>query len=95
MTYSEIVDKIQNDTDVAADLLVDIAINQQNALDNIKEIEKELQRANNRFSATMKEIEMVCKHVKKEPHFHITKDKKYYHFNQQYQVRVSDIDWEL
>lgn len=95
MTYSEIVNKIQNDTDKAADLLVDIAIDQQNELDNIKTLEAELQKANNRFSATMKEIEMVCKHVKKQPHFHITKDKKYYHFNTQYQVRVSDIDWEL
>lgn len=95
MTFSEIVNTIQNDTDKAAELLVVFANEQQIALADIKLKEEQLQKSNDYYSATMKNIEMVCKHVKKYPHFSITKNNKFYHFTPEFQVVISDIDWKL
>lgn len=95
MTFSETVDYLQGDSDKGAELLIQIAKEQEQALLKIKEAEKEVQKANYNYKATMLAIENVCKHLNKEPHFHITKDKKYYHFTPEFQVFISDIDWEL
>jgi hypothetical protein len=95
MTFSETVDYLQGDVDKGAELLIDIAKEQEQALLKIKEAEKELQKANDNYYATMAAIENVCKYLKKYPHFHITKDKKDYHFTPEFQVHISDIDWEL
>ncbi len=95
MSYSEIVDKIQGDVEVGANYLIEVAEMQKKALAEIKEAEKKVQDANDLYKGTMREIELVCKHLGKSPHFRITKDKKYYHFNKEYQVRIDDITWEL
>jgi len=95
MTFSEIVDLIQGDPDKGAELLIRIAKSQNAALTRLKEAEKEIQKANESYKATMVAIENVCIHLKKDPHFHITKDKKYYHFTPEFKAFISDIDWEL
>jgi translation initiation factor IF-2 len=95
MTFSEVVNYIQGDVKKGAELLVKMANEQEAALQRIKKAEEELQKANDNYSASMVSIENVCKHLKISPHFHIKKDKKYYHFTPEHHVHISNIDWEL
>ena len=94
MTYSEIVDELQGDKEKAGEFLVKVAIEQQKTLKNIKSIEAQLEKANRHYNSTMKEIELVCKHIEMPNTFHIVKDKKYYLFNKN-QTTITNIDWEL
>ena len=94
MTYSEIDSYLQGDKQKAGELLVKIALEQKESLQIIKRLEDQLERANAKYNSTMREIELVCKHMQIPTTFHILKNKKYYSFDKN-QISITNIDWEL
>ncbi len=95
MTYSEIVDLVQGDTEKGAELLIRIAEAQKAALLKKEQAEIDAREARQTYAQTKEVVKNVCKHLNVKPHFYLTKDGKYYHFTPEFQAFIEDIDWEL
>lgn len=95
ISYSEVVNEIQGDEMKAVNRLMEIAIEQQRRLKEIKRLTAQLERENRDYNTRMSTMGHICKHIKKEPPFLIVQDGKAYQFSDTYQVHISDIDYLL
>jgi len=66
LSYSGIVDMLQHDEILGADLLNEIAKEQELVDSEIEKIEKELSRAKSRKNSLLGGVEYVMKHLNKE-----------------------------
>lgn len=94
MTFSEIVNELQGDKDKGVKMLINLSEEQKQALQEIREAEKMVQKANNKYSSTMNSIENICKHLEVEPHFIIRQGKKIYQITPEFQAHISTVDYE-
>ena len=94
MSYSEIINQLQGDKDKGVKMLIDLSEEQKQALEEIREAERLVQKANQKYRSTMNNIKFVCQHLKVEPHFIIRKDNKIYQITPEFQAHISIVDYE-
>lgn len=94
LSIEEIVNELQGDKDKGIKMLISLSEEQKQVLQEIREAEKNLQKANNKYSSTMNSIKNVCKHLEVEPHFIIRKGKRIYQITPQFEAHISTVDYE-
>lgn len=94
MSFSEIVNELQGDKDKGVKMLVSLSEEQKQALEEIREAERLVEKANQKYNSTMNSIKFVCQHLKVEPHFIIREGKKIYQITPEFQAHISIVDYE-
>ena len=94
MSFSEIVNELQGDKNKGVKMLVSLSEEQKQALEEIKDAERLVEKANQKYNSTMNSIKLVCQHLKVEPHFIIREGKKIYQITPEFQAHISIVDYE-
>lgn len=94
MSFSEIVNQLQGDKDKGVKMLVSLSEEQKQALKQIREAERLIEEANQKYHSTIKKIKFVCHHLKFKPHFIIREGKKIYQITPEFQAHISIVDYE-
>jgi hypothetical protein len=94
MSFSEIVNELQGDKDKGVKMLVNLSEEQKQALQEIREAERLVEKANQKYNSTMNSIKLVCQHLRLEPHFIIREGKKIYQITPEFQAHISLVDYE-
>ena len=94
MSFSEIVNELQGDKNKGVKMLVSLSEEQKQALEEIKDAERLVEKANQKYNSTMNSIKLVCQHLKVEPHFIIREGKKIYQITPEFQAHISIVDYD-
>lgn len=79
----------------AVKMLVSLSEEQKQALDEIRDAERLVEKANQKYNATMASIGHVCKHLELRPHFIIRQGEKIYQITPEFQAHISVVDYEF